>query len=119
MRVEEENLLTLQLLECGPEAIDEPKPRHLANVVLKNGQLSQPRGAVPGVKATDQRCPLGVRSLEHLEELAGGRLSEGGNDSSADITRAHRVRSRTVQHDPPNASPSGWKACLIRLSARL
>jgi hypothetical protein len=55
-----------------PEALDEPEPRHLAPFVPKARQkLGQPRGVVPQMQPSDQRRPVGIRPLEHVEQLAG------------------------------------------------
>ena len=65
-------MTTLELLECGPEALDEPEPRHLVRFVPKARQkLGQPRGVVPQMQQSDQRHPVGVRPLEHVEQFAG------------------------------------------------
>jgi hypothetical protein len=93
---------TLELLECGPEALDEPEPRHLARFAPKVRQkLGQPYGVVPQMQLSDQHRPVGIRPLEHVEELTGSRRPMCRDDSLADVLVhvAKIGRDRVRQHD--------------------
>lgn len=98
----------------SPLAVD------LAHVVPEVDQeLGQPRGVVP---ASSRPISSARFSSDRSSTL---RSSRATGSPRAATTRAPtspepiEIRSRTVQHEAPNLSPSGWKAFLIRLSARL
>jgi hypothetical protein len=74
--------------------VHEPQPCDLTHVVLDVDQeLGEPPRIVPGVQPTDQRCPVGGRPLEHVEELAGGLRRRAPRR----CVRLHRRRSCSLR----------------------
>lgn len=74
------------------ELIDEPEPGHFAKVVLEiHKQLSEPRRVFSDMQPADQRRPVGIRPLEHSEELPRRGFPKRGDNALADVL-PHRLR---------------------------
>ena len=68
------------------ERVSQPKPGDLPHLVLAaHQQLGEPHGVVPDVQPPDQRHPVGVRPLEHLEQLPRGWLAMRSDDAFPDV----------------------------------
>ena len=81
------NIVTRQA-NLPPKRLDQPEPSDFAHVVLEVHQyLGQPLSVFPGVQSADQLGAVGIRPLEHLEELASAGCAEYGDDSIAHVLR--------------------------------
>jgi hypothetical protein len=68
-------------------------PQHDSSSVRRllevDQELGQPLGVGSLVKPSDQRGAVGVRSSEHVEELARTSLTDGGDDKGGDVSVIH------------------------------